>query len=224
MTTSQRMTLADWAETAGGSKPAPTFHAQGAISTNSSGTGSTSNTGNLPTRSTNDILLMFLTVDTGAATFTISGAGWVAIDYLSTGGCTAGLFWRLVDGTETAPTISFGGSTNSSYISSYSGCKTSAPIGASNGAGNSVNPLTVASLTTTAANSLIVFMAGHVTAEVIPTPTRYTLEGTAYSATAPSLIIAHETVAASGGSSTAVSENMTTSNYWASKVLELKAN
>jgi hypothetical protein len=210
------------------SNPAPTFNAAGTAVNNGTGTGSASNVGVLPAgRKTGDILIMHLFADGSGKTFTISGTGWVQGDSDGAGGgSTEAWFWRIVDATETAPTISWvGGAKNTSIIYAFSGALAS-PIGAhiNAGAGGSTNPMTSAALTTTAVNSLVIFLGGFTGSGLIPTPASYTICGTAFSTATPSMIAASEAMTASGGSSAAVSVTLPTATFWTTMEFELKAN
>ena len=206
---------------------APTFHAQGTVVANG---GTTSNTGALPTRSTNDILIMELFVSIASLTFSINSgvpAGWVQGDTVTNTTGTMAWFWRIVDGAEAAPLISWGGATanSTSFIYSFSGAKSS-PIGATEHTNGTTNPMTAAALTTTAKNSLIFFMGGVQAAQTsIPTPASYTIAGVvSLGAVSPAIIAADQSVAASGGASTAVSISASVAGNWMTMELELKAN
>lgn len=81
-------------------------------------------------RQVGDVLISQVSLRSGAATVSFSGTGWTFGGQYTDGVITQAWAWRVVDGTETAPTFSWGTTLASAgFALNYRGCKTSAPIG-----------------------------------------------------------------------------------------------
>lgn len=108
-------------------------------------------------RVNNNILISVVSANATGKTFALGGAGWTAGDSINTGNLSAAWAWRLVDGTETSPSWSWtGAAACESLVTQFSGNQTTTPIGNINKAtANSSTTSTIASITTTANNSVI---------------------------------------------------------------------
>lgn len=159
----------------------PAFVNAGTVS-HGSGAGPTTPT--LPaSRSNGNLLIAMIVEDSAGATrtFSVSGTGWHGpFANQTTTGVNSALFYCIVDGTETDPTISFSGSCEfSAQIFQYSGVVSGfVPSNFSSHTQNGTS-ITGTSITTTAANSLVVSLVGGDTDLFsVSTPSGWTLDFT----------------------------------------------
>jgi hypothetical protein len=131
---------------------APTYVNSGALFNN---VNTASATIQLPGSRVNGNLMLLPFSVQAIKTLTISGAGWNTGDS-STTNTTSIWLWRLVDGTETAPVISWtGASLCSGIITQWTGNISPNPIGNIQKANGTTSPITNAAQTSSANNSLI---------------------------------------------------------------------
>lgn len=183
-------------------KPGPTsvppvFQNDGGYATSTS---STTFTPALPTGRANGDILIGMFESGNNRTFSLSGSGWTQIGTPIPAAPNTGFMcaWRRVDGTEGSPTWSSAvGTDGAAVVLRYSGCKASgSPIGATNEQSATAN-LSI-SITTTAANSLVITIAGSRQIVAFGTPTGYTVDSSRSGASVTAMQAAHKTVAASG--------------------------
>lgn len=140
----------------------------------------TSQTPSLPaSRVNNNILLAFCQLPASTATISTSTTGWVIFASDTTNGSSVSLAWRLVDGTETAPTFTWAGAA-AVHVKcwQYSGNLTSSPFGATaQASATGSTTITSASLVTTADNSLILQLLFSGGSAAIATPLPYANNG-----------------------------------------------
>lgn len=110
-------------------------------------------------------------------------SGWTLLDSSPTDSVDMFIWWRIVDGTETTPTITWTGSTSAhAYILQYTGnLGNSGWLGTESKNSSASTPSTNMNhpgITTTANNSLVVMIAGNtaVTFTAGQAPTGYTAE------------------------------------------------
>jgi hypothetical protein len=206
----------------------PAFVSQGAQSTSAS---ATSLAPALPgTRTNNNVMIAFVTVSATGKTFS-AGGGWTLFDSINTGNMSGAYFWRLVDGAEAAPTISWTGlAACQAQIFQYSGNDTTTPLGTGNKAtANSSTTLTIASLATGAANTKLLALMAASTSQTIAAPSasagiapygNYTNVTNNASANGSTRIV-HGDIPDSGDSSDAISVTITSAN-WVSFGVEVR--
>ncbi len=126
-------------------------------------------------RTTNNLLVALIAVAATGRTFSAS-AGWSITGQINTGGESAAIAWRLVDGTETACawTWSGGNATSGGQIVQISGVDTVTPVGALVARSGTGTSITIGAVTTTADNSLIWCAAYCANSQTIPTANFYT--------------------------------------------------
>lgn len=141
------------------------------------GTTASSITGTLPTsRTSGNILLAFCRTGSVTTSLTCTTTGWNEVFNVEneTTELFSALYWCLVTGSEVAPVFHM--STTDvieCWVTQYSGCDPTTPIGASQEAdGGAATTLSVPGITTTGANSVVVWSAlcfGATGASPIPT-------------------------------------------------------
>lgn len=170
---------------------------------------------------TGNLLLAYVQCTGGAVTFSI-GAGWTIADQVNVGsGSDSCWAYRYVDGSEAAPSFTIALTTWGCQVYQFSGVKASSPIGAiRNNSGNS-STVTVASITTTGANSLIVglLFSAFGPPSSMPTPSGYTSRDSGNDA-AFAFRVCDQPQTTIGASSTAISSTIT-STPWSAYQLEL---
>jgi hypothetical protein len=150
-----------------------------------SSSGNTSATPALPASRVNGNLLIAVCGTKNNAEHTTATAEWNKIDQRDSGtGWTLSLFWKLVDGTDSAPVITWTGSVANFAIQfQYTGGATSNPIGAflaNNGTGS---PHTNAGLVATRNASQVIYLGGATANTAYGTSTGWTENADAGSAT-----------------------------------------
>jgi hypothetical protein len=150
-----------------------------------SSSGATSATPALPASRVNGNLLIAVCGTKNNATHTTATAEWNKIDQRNSGtGWTLSLFWKLVDGTDSAPVITWTGSVANFAIQfQYTGGAPSNPIGAflaNNGTGS---PHTNAGLVATRDESQVIYLGGATANTAYGTSTGWTENADAGSAT-----------------------------------------
>jgi hypothetical protein len=153
---------------------APTFVNQGALVAVASA--ATLTPGLPASRVNNNIMISVCLVAATGKTVTTATAGWTIGDSINSGNVSGAWAWRLVDGTEAAPVWTWTGNAKcAAYILQYTGNATVSPINTSNKAsGNSSTTETVAALTTSADQCVIIDCLSADSAQNPPVPSDYT--------------------------------------------------
>lgn len=127
-----------------------------------SSAGATSAVPALPASLVTGNILLAICGTKNNATHTTATSGWNKIDQRNSGtGWTVSLFWRKVDGTQTAPTITWTGSVANFAIQyQFNGTDPNNPIGAFLGNNGTTSPHTNAGITGTRANSQVIYIGG----------------------------------------------------------------
>ncbi len=189
-------------------------------------TNSTSCTPGLPGSRVNGNLLIAVayTQDTNTS-FTCTTSGWTRAAAFPSGNGSMAVFWRYVDGAESAPVIAFGATSGQwqGQCFQYTTTKATSPILGSSFATRAANTTVVlAGITTTQLNSLVLTWIGVANTQTIPTPSGYTGRvANAGTSPASSDMLADQYLAAPG-TSTAISDTITSSG-WGVVSLELLA-
>ena len=132
-----------------------------------------------PSRVNGNLLLAQININNGTETVAWPG-GWTVIENWNTSNQTGSKAYRFVDGTETAPVLTWA---NAAYcqaeITQISGAKNPNPIGASSHAGAQGTSVSCPTITTTGANSLVINRSstGETMPLWLPTPWRPRMSG-----------------------------------------------
>lgn len=126
-------------------------------------------------RVNNNILFSWITIKAGGKSPTITEAGWSVPVVDNTGNQSGAWSWRIIDGTEAGPTWNWVGAAAAVVqVSQFSTPNPGAPIGVNNSAdANASTTLTVASIPTTADNSLILIIGLYSSTQGIAVPDGY---------------------------------------------------
>lgn len=168
-----------------------------------------------------NLLIAFFTQLNQTATVTVSGSGWTLGDNLNSTSSGAWA-WRIVDGSEAA--VTFNSTANAQCTAQcfqISGTSVN-PIGSKNSNDGTSDTVVVASITTTAAKSMILAGLMVNTNTTISLPTGYT-SGSVTANARGSNHWCYEIIVNSGGSSTAISQTVTGASRWLSFGIEIKA-
>lgn len=159
------------------------------VGTSAVSAGATSRTPALPASRTNGNILIAVVGSKNNATHSISGSGWASLASQTNSGTgwTVSYWWRVVDGTEAAPTISWTGSVACfGQIVQYTrqNSDTAAPFGTIGTAGTGTGAThTSTGFNSTRNNSLIIYLDAAIANTAIATPTNWTERFDAGSAT-----------------------------------------
>jgi len=157
---------------------------------NDSGTnGATSGNAGAPalvgSRTNGNLLIAFAQINTGGQTVTVSGAGWTLGATHSDANASAAWAWRMVDGTETAPTFNW--TTNAVHhqrMFQFRDTHPTAPIGATAVAsGASANLLInggVGLTTTGVISTVMAITLVNASSQVLPLPAGYIAAGASF--------------------------------------------
>lgn len=167
----------------------------------------------------NNILVSWIGIKITGESPTVGG-GWSTPIVDNTGNESGAWSWRVVDGTEAVPTWSWvSAAAATTQIAQFTTPNPGAPIGVTNSAdANASTTLTVASLTTTSDNSLIVDIYLASNSQTLGTPSGYTQR--AVLANANTSYAMNAAPANKAGAIDAVSLAVTSSN-WVSFGIEL---
>lgn len=170
-------------------------------------------------RVNNNLLFAFIGIKATGKSPSVGG-GWTVGDTINTGTETGCWAWRLVDGTEAVPTFSWSGAAAATtQIMQFSGNAVS-PIGVKNkNAANSSTTETIASLTSSADNSLIIGVMTASTSQTIPTPTNWTQRAVLANANTSYEVVVGSALK-SGSATDAISVTIASAN-WASFGIEI---
>jgi len=132
------------------------------VGTRTNSGGNTSATPALPASRVSGNILIAICGTKNNATHSTATSGWDKIDQVDSGtGWTLSLFWRVIDGSEAAPVITWSGSVaNFAIITQISEASPTNPIGAILGNPNSGTPHTNAGITGTGLNSQVFYIGG----------------------------------------------------------------
>lgn len=172
------------------------------IGAGSTSAGATSRNPGLPASRSNGNLLIAICASKNNATHTWSGTGWVKFDQVDSGASfTVSLAYRIVDGAEAAPTASWSGSVAAAAaIVQWSGTDGGNPFdGAHNSNTGSSTTHSVSEVTTTRADSRVIYIDWCAVATELATPSGWT-ENSDLSSVTPDIerTVGGKNVAASG--------------------------
>jgi hypothetical protein len=169
-----------------------------------------------------NILILFAYCNNSSMNLSLSGAGWNLIDRNITSlGNNALIAWRVIDGTEAAPsTTSSGSSFHSGQIFQVQSAN-AAPIGAERQNEASNTAISIAAINTTKAKSLIMAFLTCRTNQAIGTPSGFT-QASANNGAAGGMQVASQTVNTSGAASSAVAVTIG-SSPWTGFLVEIKS-
>jgi hypothetical protein len=188
--------------------------------------GATSISPALPASLVNGNLLLGVVFSDNNATHTWSGSGWLKLDQvIQSANFTASLGWRLVDGSEAAPTISWTGSVAcGGALWQLSGTAPTSMFGATSSNSGAGNPHTTTGINTTRNGSRVVYIDIASTNTDLAEPAGGWLENQDSGASAGSFrrTIGGKDIATSGSASGNISANGSTGN-WVQWQIELLA-
>jgi len=176
------------------------------------------------TRANGNLLIAYVQCNNGSRALSVSGAGWQTITTAIDGNVSGMIAWRLVDGTETAPTFDMGGAQPgviTARMLQFTGNNASAPIGAVVAATGASTLFHLNAITSTAALSTSLFVGMVNTQQTIPVPAGYTAIGSVYLSSSASDRTAVQGLAASGSVSGVVNVSIA-SAVWEGYLIEIK--
>jgi hypothetical protein len=115
----------------------------------------------LPGSRSNGNLLIAVAGSRASSLHTVTGSGWQLLDRINTGNSwSSSIFWRIVDGTESAPTINLGGDNSFSQILQYNRADQDRlePFGMLVRNDGTTNPHTTPGFITTRNNSRVIYL------------------------------------------------------------------
>jgi hypothetical protein len=169
----------------------------------------------------NNLLISICSVSTSGKTITTATAGWTVGGQVSAGNMSAAWAWALDAAGLAAPAWTWSGAAAcQASVLQLTGNATTGIIGNINSANaNASTTETIASITTTANNSLILAILLASTSQTIPLPTNYTA-AVSFGSADGSLRVADGAINVSGGTSDAISVTIASAN-WVSFGIEI---
>lgn len=133
---------------------------------------------NLPaSRTVGNLLIAYVSTSLSACTHTWP-SGWTVLDHTNDGTYTTSIAWRIVDGTETSPTVTLSGSQYAqAKMWQYSGV-IAAAIGSYSENVGTTSPHTCNEIVTTGQDSAIIYLDLCTSAGTLTTPSGYTSNDT----------------------------------------------